>query len=63
MAERALEAYLAWHEEAKAELKNAKERKQALEKQILEIAKEKGLSGTVRFDYAGMYFEASLNID
>ena len=29
----------------------------------IEIAKEKGLSGTVRFDYAGMYFEASLNID
>ncbi|MBK38529.1 MAG: hypothetical protein CMB45_06040 [Euryarchaeota archaeon] len=63
MAERALEAYLAWHEEAKAELKNAKERKQALEKQILELAKEKGMSGAVRFDYAGMYFEASINID
>ena len=62
MAERTLEAYLAWHEEAKAELKNAKERKLALEKQILEIAKEEGIHGAVRFDYAGMHFEASLNI-
>jgi hypothetical protein len=58
-----LESLLAWHEEVKAELKSATNRKGALEKQILEIAKERGMRGAVRFDYAGMYFEASLNFD
>ena len=58
-----MESLLAWHEEAKLELKNAKDRKGALEQQILALAKEKGLRGAVNFDYAGEYFQASLNFD
>ena len=63
MAERNLESLLAWHEEAKEEMKAADNRRKSLEKQILEHAKAKGIRGAVSFDYAGMYFEANINID
>ena len=58
-----MDSLLAWHEEAKAELKAVTDRKKALEKQILEKAKKEGISGEISFDYAGRYFKANINID
>jgi len=58
-----MDSLLAWHEEAKAELKVVKSRKDALEKQILEMAKKQGITGEIAFDYAGHYFKANINID
>ncbi len=58
-----MDSLLAWHEEAKAELKTVTDRKKALEKQILELAKKEGISGEIAFNYAGRYFKANINID
>jgi len=58
-----MENLLSWFEETKEEQKVIEARRKALEKQILDLAKEKGICGVVPFDYAGRYFEASLNID
>ena len=58
-----MDSLLAWHEEVKAEKKMAESRQKSLEKQILELAKKKGISGEVAFDYAGRYFRANINID
>lgn len=58
-----MDSLLAWHEEAKAELKAVTDRKKALEKQILEKATKEGISGEIAFDYAGRYFKANINID
>lgn len=45
------------------EIKNATTRLGHLQTQILELAKENKIFGIVKFDYAGDYFEASLNVD
>jgi len=58
-----LESLLAWFQETKMEISNAKERQKHLQTQILNLAKEKGVRGIVNFDYAGDYFQASLNVD
>lgn len=58
-----LESLLAWFQETKMEISNAKERQKHLQTQILNLAKEKGVRGIVNFDYAGDYFQGSLNID
>ena len=58
-----METQLAWLQETKMEIKNAQERLKNLQTQILNQAKEAGVRGVVPFDYAGEYFEASLNID
>ena len=58
-----MDSLLAWHEEAKVELKTVTDRKKALEKQILELAKKEGISGEIAFNYAGRYFKANINID
>lgn len=63
MDDEKLESLLSWFEETKEEQKVIEARRKALEKQILDHAKENGICGAVRFDYAGRYFEASLNID
>lgn len=58
-----MESLLAWFQETKMEISNAKERQKHLQTQILNLAKEKGVRGIVNFDYAGDYFQASLNVD
>lgn len=57
-----MESLLAWFQETKMEISNAKERQKHLQTQILNLAKEKGVRGIVNFDYAGDYFQASLNV-
>jgi len=58
-----MESLLSWFNETKTEIKDAKVRLGNLQKQILSLAKEKKIFGIVKFDYAGDYYEASLNID
>ena len=58
-----MESLLSWFNETKTEIKDAKVRLGNLQKQILRLAKEKKIFGIVKFDYAGDYYEASLNID
>jgi len=57
-----METQLAWLQETKMEIKNAQERLKSLQTQILNNAKENGISGAVNFDYAGEYYQANLNI-
>lgn len=45
------------------EIKAATERLGNLQTQILGLAMEKKIFGVVNFDYAGDYFQASLNVD
>jgi outer membrane PBP1 activator LpoA protein len=54
---------LAWLAEAKEEMKIVERRVKALQQKILEAAKELKMRGKVEFNYAGKYYEASLNID
>ena len=58
-----MESLLSWFNETKTEIKDATVRLGSLQKQILSLAKEKKIFGIVKFDYAGDYYEASLNID
>ena len=58
-----MESLLSWFNETKTEIKDATVRLGNLQKQILNLAKEKKIFGIVKFDYAGDYYEASLNID
>ncbi len=58
-----MESLLSWFQETKMEIKDATERLGNLQKQILNLAKEKKIFGIVNFDYAGDYFQASLNVD
>jgi hypothetical protein len=57
-----LESLLPYLAETKAEIKHAEVRQKNLQARILEIAKEKGMTGEVEFDYAGRFFRANLNI-
>ena len=58
-----LESLLSWFSETKMEIRNATQRLKNLQTQILSHAKEKGVTGIVNFDYAGDYYQASLNVD
>jgi hypothetical protein len=58
-----MESLLSWFQETKMEIIDAKERLGNLQTQILNLAMEKKIFGIVNFDYAGDYFQASLNVD
>jgi hypothetical protein len=58
-----MENLLPWLVETKAEIKVAEQRLKNLQNRILEIAKEKRLTGGIDFTYAGRHFRASLNQD
>ena len=56
---------LIWLNELKEESKLLKQKQEALERELLELAKETDLTQAVRslrFDYGGRHYEASLNV-
>ncbi len=61
--DQSLEPLLSWFNETKMEIKIAQQRLKNLQKQILDHAKANNIRGTVDFDYAGDYYQATLNID
>ena len=56
---------LIWLNELKEESKLLKQKQEALERELLELAKETDLTQAVRslrFDYGGRHYEANLNV-